>query len=107
MVSASMSMQIEYDSAKDRLNREKHGIGLDAASLIFATPSVQWISPRLGHGEVRYVAVGLLDGFEFTCVFTLRDDVARIISLRRPRHEERDRFWKVRRGQIRPSENDS
>jgi len=100
-------MEIEFDPAKDRINQEKHGVGLDAASLIFATPATQWISPRLGHGEVRYIAVGLLDGVEFTCVFTLRDDVARIISVRRARHEERDRFWKARRGQVRPSEGDS
>jgi uncharacterized DUF497 family protein len=100
-------MEIEFDPVKDRINLEKHGVGLDAASLIFATPPAQWISPRLGHGEVRYIAVGLLDGVEFTCVFALRDDVARIISVRRARDEERDRFWKVRRGQVRPPEGDS
>jgi uncharacterized DUF497 family protein len=39
-------MQIEFDPVKDRINREKHGVGLDAASEILATPSVQWISLR-------------------------------------------------------------
>jgi uncharacterized DUF497 family protein len=57
-------MQIEFDPVKDRINREKHGVGLDAASEIFATPSVQWISLRERHGEVRYIAVGLLNGLE-------------------------------------------
>jgi putative transcriptional regulator len=33
---------------------------------------VQWTSLRERHGEVRYVAVGLLEGVEFTCVFTMR-----------------------------------
>jgi hypothetical protein len=28
------------------------------------------MSLRDRHGEVRYVAVGLLEGLEFTCVFT-------------------------------------
>jgi uncharacterized DUF497 family protein len=46
-------MEIEFDPVKDRLNREKHGVGLNAASEIFATPSVQWISLRERHGEVR------------------------------------------------------
>lgn len=100
-------MQIEFDPAKDRINREKHGVGLDAAALIFATPSVQWTSLRERHGEVRYVAVGLLDGVEFTCVFAMRSQVARIISLMRARHEERDRFWKVRRAQIRSRDDDA
>jgi uncharacterized DUF497 family protein len=100
-------MEIEFDPVKDRVNREKHGIGLGVATLIFATPSAQWISPRQTHGEVRYIAVGLLDGVEFTCVFTLRGQVVRIISVRRSRHEERDCFWKIRRGQIRSPDSDS
>jgi len=99
-------MQIEFDPVKDRINREKHGVGLDAASEIFATPSVQWISLRERHAEVRYIAVGLLNGVEFTCVFAARGQVARIISVRRARHEERDRFWKVRRAQVRPPDSD-
>jgi uncharacterized DUF497 family protein len=102
-----MPMQIEFDPMKDRINREKHGVGLAAAMLIFATPAVQWMSVRERHGEVRYVAVGLLERVEFTCVFTMRGQVARIISVRRARHEERDRFWKVRRAQVRPPDSDS
>jgi uncharacterized DUF497 family protein len=102
-----MSMQIEYDPAKDRLNRQKHGVGLEVAAVIFATPSVQWTSLREGHGEVRYVAVGLIEGLEFTCVFTMRRQVARIISVRRSRHEERERFWKVRRAQGRAGDGDA
>jgi uncharacterized DUF497 family protein len=48
-------MQIEFDPVKDRINQEKHGVGLDAASEILATPSVQWTSLREQHGEVRYM----------------------------------------------------
>lgn len=100
-------MEIEFDPAKDGINRAKHGVGLGAATLIFETPSVQWMSLRGQHGEVRYVAVGLIDGVEFACIFTMRGEAARIISVRRARHEERDRFWKARRGQIRPIDRDA
>jgi uncharacterized DUF497 family protein len=48
-----MPMRIEFDPVKDRINREKHGVSLDAAALIFATPSVQWMSLRERHREVR------------------------------------------------------
>jgi hypothetical protein len=102
-----MTMQIEFDPAKDRINRSKHGVGLEVAAVLFATPSIQWISPRHEQGEVRYVAVGLLEGIEFTCVFTMRNRIPRIISVRRSRHEERERFWKVRRGKIHPREDDA
>jgi len=100
-------MEIEFDPVKDQINLEKHGIGLDAALAIFATPSVEWPSLHQRAGEIRYIAVGLLDGVEFTCVFTMRGPVARIISVRRSRDEERDRFWKVRRPQVRPADNDA
>ena len=100
-------MQIEFDPTKDRINRANHGVGLGAATLIFETPSAQWMSMREQHGEVRYVAVGLIDGVEFTCIFTMRGEAARIISVRRARHEERGRFWKARRGQIRPVDRDA
>jgi uncharacterized DUF497 family protein len=100
-------MEIEFDPVKDQINLEKHGIGLDAALAIFATPSVQWPSLHQRHGEIRYIAVGLIDGVEFTCVFTMRGPVARIISVRRSRDEERDRFWKVRRAKIRSRTSDA
>src|SRR5258708_2473284 len=93
-------MEIEFDPAKDRVNLAKHGIGLDAATAIFATPSVQWPSLRERHGELRYIAVGLVLGIEFTCIFTMRGLVARIISVRRARNEERDRFRRGRRAQV-------
>jgi uncharacterized protein len=100
-------MEIEFDPVKDQINLEKHGIGLDAALAIFATPSVQWPSLRQRQGEIRHIAVGLIDGAEFTCVFTMRGLVARIISVRRSRDEERDRFWKVRRAKIRPPDRNA
>ena len=99
-------MEIEFDHEKDRINREKHGVGLDSGGLILMGRSVQWSSSQKGHGEIRRVAVGLLEGIEFTCVFTMRGEVARIISVRRSRHEERDRFWKVWRGQTSSPDDD-
>jgi uncharacterized protein len=94
-------MEIEFDPVKDRVNLEKHGIGLDAALSIFAAPAVQWPSLHQRDGESRYIAVGLVEGAEFMCIFTMRGPVARIISVRRSRDEERNRFWKIRRAQIR------
>lgn len=100
-------MQIEFDPEKDRINRAKHGVSLEIAVAIFETPSVQWTSLSEEHGEIRHVAVGLIEGLEFTCIFTMRNLVPRIISVRRSRHEERERFWKVRRRQDRSSDDDA
>jgi len=100
-------MEIEFDPVKDQINLEKHGIGLDSALAIFETPCVQWPSLRQWHGEIRHIAVGLVNGVAFTCVFTMRGQAARIISVRRSRDEERDRFWKVRRAEIRSHDSDA
>jgi uncharacterized DUF497 family protein len=100
-------MEVEFNPEKDRINREKHGVGLDSGGLILMGPSVQWTSSHSGHGEIRRVAVGLLEGIEFTCVFTMRGEVARIVSVRRSRHEERDRFWKVWRPRTSSDDDDA
>lgn len=42
--------EIEFDPVKDQINLEKHGVGLDAALSIFATPSVEWPSLDQRHG---------------------------------------------------------
>src|ERR1044072_21522 len=100
-------MEIEFDPVKDQAALETHCIGLDAALSIFATPSVEWPSLDQRHGERRHIAVGLVTGAEFTCIFTMRGSVARIIFVRRTRDGEGDRFWKVRRRQIRSPESDA
>ena len=45
--------------------------------------------PSLGeYGEVRYVALGVIDGKHWTAVFTRRGERIRIISVRRSRKKE-------------------
>lgn len=74
---------LEYDLAKDRSNAVRHGISLaDAARLDWAA-SVQFEDSRADYGELRIIALGLLDGRVHVCVYTMRDDSRRIISLRR------------------------
>jgi uncharacterized DUF497 family protein len=85
-------MRVEFDPAKDTANRRKHGIGLGAATILLEGPTIRWIDTRRDWGETRMVAVGLLEGLEFTCVYAMRATTIRIISLRRSRREERARF---------------
>ena len=85
-------MRVEFDSAKDLINREKHGLSLeDAAAMDFDTALVI-ADERTDYGEARYQAMGLIDGRLHVLAFTMRGDVLRAISLRKANARERSRY---------------
>ena len=80
-------MLFEYDPAKGARNRNKHGIDFEQAKRLWSGKVVT--VPSLGeYGEVRYVALGVIDGKHWTAVFTRRGERIRIISVRRSRKKE-------------------
>ncbi|WP_151704383.1 BrnT family toxin [Nitrincola alkalilacustris] len=88
-------MEIEFDSAKDAVNREKHGVSLSAAyELEWET---LWCFPddRKDYGEQRMVGFAYIGLRLFNVVFTDRDEVRRIISLRKANSREVNRYAKA------------
>ena len=82
-------MEFEWDEGKDAANRAKHGVSLaDAVRLDWQSgrdvPDV-----RFDYGEFRVTRYALLEGRLHVCVFTMRNNVRRIISLRRANERER------------------
>ena len=71
----------EWDDAKDRANREKHGVSFALAQHAFLD-AARVIVPDLGHSgkEQRYFCFGLVEGGVLTVRFTLRDERIRIIG---------------------------
>ena len=90
-------MRFEWDPDKNAVNIEKHGIDFEDARHIFDGPCVEAPSSR-PHGEIRMIAVGLLNGREITVIYTIRGANKRIISERRARTNERKRFWQKTQG---------
>lgn len=88
--------EFEWDPAKNESNLEKHGIDFEDAIGIFASPIVLFRSDR--GGEVRWVAVGMLEGREIAVVYSIRDERYRIISARRARKNEREAYRKAQPG---------
>lgn len=84
-------MRIEFDDAKDAMNRDKHGISLAAAAeMDFETAKV--ISDeRWDYGEPRYWAIGSIAGRLHILAFTMRGETLRAISLRKANAKERKR----------------
>ena len=77
-----------YDPHKDRVNRAKHGVPLALAELLFAGRCVASVDDRFDYGEVRTVALGLINGRVFVCVYADRATERRIISLRKANRRE-------------------
>jgi uncharacterized protein len=77
-------VRIEFDPAKDDINRAKYGVSLAAATDFDWDTALEREDDRFDYGEVRFVAIGLIDTRLYVMVFTegSDDDAVRIISLR-------------------------
>lgn len=77
-------MEIELDLAKDRANVAKHGMSLRAAEGFDWDTALEREDARFDYGEVRFVALGLIDDRLHVLVFTegSHEDAVRAISLR-------------------------
>ena len=87
-------MKIEFDPAKDAANLRKHGVSLQAAAVFEWDTALEREDNRFDYGEVRFVAIGLIDNRLFVLVFAdgSDEDAIRIISLR-PAEKHEARFY--------------
>ncbi len=83
-------MIFEWDEKKRLLNIDKHGLDFIDCELVFAGPCIG-APARTVAGEERTIVTGLVEDVYVTVVYTRRNDATRIISLRKARHEERER----------------
>ena len=91
-------MRVEFDPAKDKINRAKRGVFLTAATGFDWDTALEREDDRFDHGEARFVAIGQIDGLLHVMVFTegFDDDAVRVISLRHAeKHETRCYHGKV------------
>jgi len=73
----------EWDEAQRRTNLAKHGV--DFAEIVrfhWGSATIK-VDPRRDYGEERLSATGLIHGRLYVCVFTLRRERIRVISLRK------------------------
>ena len=88
-------MKFECDPAKSESNKAKHGIDFEEAQALWG--DVERLEARIVRpGEKRYLLVGLIDALHWTAIITYRPGAIRIISVRRARHDEVERYEKDR-----------
>jgi uncharacterized DUF497 family protein len=86
-----MRVEIEFDPAKNALNREKHGIGFELAGAVLRGRVGAIIDERHA-SEEHWICYGVLAGRLFVCVYTMRGRRVRVISLRKANRKEQVRW---------------
>lgn len=88
-------MDIRYDSVKDAINQQKHGVSLAAASQIEWDTAIEKLDERENYGENRYRAFGFIGNRLYCVVYVDRQEVRRIISLRKANAREVNEYVKA------------
>jgi uncharacterized DUF497 family protein len=81
-------MRIEYDAVKNRRNIEERNISFDNAAELLDSEPLVIEDTRRDYRERHFIAYGWLRNRLHVCVYTLRGDVYRIISLRKANRRE-------------------
>lgn len=80
----------EWDDAKAAANLAKHGVSFEMARDAFGDPFlIEWIDESANYGELRFCALGMVEGRLLFVAYTLRAGRVRIISARLAERGER------------------
>jgi uncharacterized DUF497 family protein len=91
-------MEIEFDPAKDEINRDKHGASLAFAADVLSDPRrIDLVDTRIEYSEDRTVTYGKVMGRVWVCVFTRRGNAYRPISVRKANDRETKRYHNTAR----------
>ena len=80
-------MEFEFDPKKSVLNKQKHGIDFTDAQKLWEDTLLIEI-PAKTIDEPRYLIIGKINDKHWSGIITYREEVIRIISVRRSRPEE-------------------
>ncbi len=85
-------MDFEFASAKDIINREKHGVSLVLGTEVLTNLVGEMLDDRHSYGEIRMNAFGLVQGRLYVCTYTIREGRIRLISVRKANTREQKRW---------------
>ena len=81
------TMNFEYDTAKSKTNKKKHGIDFIEAQTLWEDENLLEIPAKI-IDEIRFLVIGRITNKFWSAVITYRNESIRIISVRRSRDEE-------------------
>jgi uncharacterized protein len=86
-------VELEWDEAKRQHNLTKHGLDFTGAFEVLRGNTVEFTDDRDDYGEERIIALGLLNYTVVNLVYTMREDIYRIISLRKTTENEQKIYF--------------
>lgn len=91
-------LRFEWDDAKDRANRKKHGISFtEAQTAFFDENALRYLDPDESPSEDRFILLGMSSKLRVPVIchcFRDRESVIRIISARRADKREAKSYWR-------------
>jgi uncharacterized protein len=82
-------MKFQFDPAKAKSNRKKHGVSFADAENVFYDPFAIHQEDPLAEGEERWIGLGMGNmGRVLVVIYTYRGDEIRLISVRRATGQE-------------------
>jgi uncharacterized DUF497 family protein len=84
---------ISFDPAKRLRTLEQRGLDFLDAETVFAGPTIELPDRRRDYGEVRIICIGRLRGRVVIVVYTDRNGIRHIISMRKANDREQRRFF--------------
>lgn len=84
---------IRFDTAKHLRTLEQRDLDFLDAESVFAGPTIEVPDRRRDYGEVRIVSVGWLRDGAVIVVYTERNGLKHIISMRKANEREQRRFF--------------
>ncbi len=88
-------MDFEWDDAKEQANRKKHRLDFRTAAKVFLDPHVIEFDDRDADDELRFNAIGMVDGRMLFVTYTMRGAVIRIISARGAEPHEKRKYHEL------------
>ncbi len=89
----NMCMIFEWDKSKRQSNLRKHRLDFTNAAEVFAGLTFTFADERFEYGEDRYITLGLLKNTAVVIAHTERDEVIRIISMRKATKNEQILYY--------------
>jgi uncharacterized DUF497 family protein len=94
-------MEFEWDEDKRRANLQKHKLDFADAHRAFTEDAFVVVDDREDYDEDRYILLGLMRERIVVITFTVRNDIVRIVSMRRANKREQKDYVQRRYGKIR------
>jgi uncharacterized DUF497 family protein len=85
-------MYVEFDAIKNEINIRDRGISFELAASFDFESALIWQDIRKPYPELRFAALGLLDGRVHSLVFTEAAKGIRVISFRKANQREVKRY---------------